>query len=549
MAQRTYNIIFHTHTISGIIISAALYVIFFTGSISFLRDEINAWERNEPIRKDYFNQADFDGALKALSKEQDLYGRDISFSHRYFERRVGASVTQSKDSTIKDTPHKGRRGNFFYLDMDSFQKNDYASNYSLGEFFYRLHFFAQLNLVGRSGYFLAGLVAFFFLFAVVTGVIIHWKKIIQGFYVFRPKAKWKTIWTDAHIALGMIGLPYQFVFALTGAYLIIGYTIMLPPVEAIMFEGDGKKLQQAMEYDKAVEYKFDGNRLDKETNIAQFVDSILVRWPELQLNGLQVFNYGDTNMHIKVSGSPLYSEKLLGTGYLTYRVRDGKLVNQKDPYNNISYAEGAPNLLRRLHYGDFGGYGIKLVYLILGFITCFVILSGVLIWLVARKNKSVSIAKQRFNKWLVHAYMAICLSLYPITAIAFIAMKLFTTGTDPSRMTFLYKVFFWGWLAFIILFLFKRNDRYTNTVSLLLGGLLGLFVPITNGLVTGNWLWVSWSKGYSQIFVVDSFWVALSLTAFAVLMKLRKNRLNNKLMENSRKKGLKSTKSSKVQVP
>lgn len=536
MAQRTYNIIFHTHTISGIIISAALYVIFFTGSISFLRDEINAWERNEPISEGYFNQADFDGALKSLSKEQDLYGRDLNFSHRYFERRVGASMTQSKDTTIKDAPRKGRRGNFFYLDMDNFEKKDYASNYSLGEFFYRLHFFAQLNLFGRSGYLLAGLVAFFFLFAVVTGVIIHWKKIIQGFYVFRPKAKWKTIWTDAHVALGMIGLPYQFIFALTGTYLIIGYTIMLPPVEAVMFGGDGKKLQQAMEYNTVAEYGFEGNRLDKKTNIAQFVDSTLVRWPELQLNGLQIFNYGDTNMHVKVSGSPSYSDELLGTGYLTYRVRDGKLVDQKDPYNNISYAEGSTDLLRRLHYGDFGGYGMKLVYLVLGFITCFVILSGVLIWLVARKNKSVSIAKQRFNTWLVHVYMAVCLSLYPITAIAFIAMKFFTNGPETSRMTFLYQVFFWGWLAFIVFFLIKRNDRFTNTGSLLLGGLLGMFVPISNGLVTGNWLWVSWSKGYSQIFVVDAFWIAMSLTAFAVLMKLRKNRMNNKLMEIPQKK-------------
>src|SRR5690606_10893085 len=244
----------------------------------------------------------------------------------------------------------------------------------------------------------------------------------------------------------------------------------------------------------------------------------------------------------------LYSDELLGTGHLTYRVRDGKLVHQKDPYNNISYAEGAPDLLRRLHYGDFGGYGMKLVYLVLGFITCFVILSGVLIWLVARKNKSVSEAKQRFNKWLVHIYMAICLSLYPITAIAFIAMKLFADNTEIPRMTFLYRVFFWGWLAFIVFFILKRNDRFTNTASLLLGGILGLFVPISNGIVTGNWPWVSWSKGYSQIFVVDVFWLALSLTAFAVLLKLRNSGTGKKQVLLPKKKDLKVEKQVEAEV-
>jgi uncharacterized iron-regulated membrane protein len=49
MSNRIYNILFHTHTISGIFISLALYVIFFAGSFSFFRDEINSWERNEPL--------------------------------------------------------------------------------------------------------------------------------------------------------------------------------------------------------------------------------------------------------------------------------------------------------------------------------------------------------------------------------------------------------------------------------------------------------------------------------------------------------------------
>ena len=49
MNKRSYNIFFHLHTISGIIISAALFVIFFTGSFSFFRDEIANWQKNEEV--------------------------------------------------------------------------------------------------------------------------------------------------------------------------------------------------------------------------------------------------------------------------------------------------------------------------------------------------------------------------------------------------------------------------------------------------------------------------------------------------------------------
>ncbi|MEH6681834.1 MAG: PepSY-associated TM helix domain-containing protein [Sediminicola sp.] len=525
MSNRVYNIMFHTHTISGIIISAALYVIFFTGSISFLRDEINAWERNEPINKDYFATADYDAALKSLEGERSLYGRDISFTHRYFERRVFTSISQSKDTSLqKESKPTGRRGNFMYMDLETNEQKDYEATYSMGEFFYRLHFFAQLNFFGRSGYFLSGLVAFFFLFAVVTGVIVQWKKIVPSFYVFRPKAKWKAIWTDAHVALGIIGLPYQFMFAVTGAYLIIGYTVMLPPVQSLLFDGDAEKLQSTMAYGEPPKFSFVGERLEYPVKMGPFIAETRKKWPELELNTLQIFNYGDKGMHVQLGGSPSFQDRLLGSGYLIFRASDGKLVYQKDPYNDISYVEGATDILRRLHYGDFGGYGMKLIYFILGIVTCFVILSGVMIWLVARDRKAVSECKRNFNSWLVRIYLAICLSLYPMTAILFVLVKLFADDFGDGRRDFIYQVFFWGWLVLSTLFTLRRDNYFTNKACLILGSLFGLMVPISNGLVTGNWPWISFGQGYYQIFVVDIFWTVLSLTTFITVFRLKRKK-------------------------
>ena len=520
MGQRLYNVFFHTHTISGIVISALLYVIFFTGSISFLRDEINAWERNEPIKSAYFSTIDFDQALNELSTDKPLYGRDLMFNHRYFERRLGATMTKSKDTTIQDAPQRGRRGNFFYMDMDTFKKEDYTSNYSLGEFFYRLHFFAQLNFFSRSGYYLSGFVAFFFLFAVITGVIVHWKKIIPSFYLFRPKGKWKNIWTDAHVALGMIGLPYQFMFALTGCFLIIGYMVMFPPVQSFIYGNDVQAFTKDIQYEENPTYEFTYQPLETVPSINDFVARTLNKWPDIKLTALDVINYGDQSMHVKIYGAPDFDQKLLGTGHITYRVQDGQVVNTKDPYGKISYAEGSLNLLRRLHYGDFGGYGMKLIYLLLGFITCFVILSGVLIWLVARDKKHVAPAKRIFNKWLVHIYMAACLSLYPVTAATFTAIKVFGSDLGDTRQTFMYHVFFYSWLGLSLVLIALRNNYLINKICLILGSILALCVPVANGLVTGNWPWVSWSSGFSQIFVVDLFWILMSLSSIAVVFKL-----------------------------
>ncbi|MDD7888129.1 PepSY domain-containing protein [Flavivirga sp. 57AJ16] len=518
MSNRVYNIMFHTHTISGIIISAALYVIFFTGSITFLRDEIIAWERNEPVSDNYFSSVDFDSVISNIKTEHNLNNRDVTFFQRVEGQSAITILSASKDSTASK---QDLRRNFFSTNLTSHKIEKYSDSYTLGEFFYRLHFFAQLNFFGRSGYFLSGLVAFFFLFAILTGVIVHWKKIISSFYVFRPKSKWKTIWTDAHVALGIIGLPYQFMFAVTGAYLIIGYSVMLPPVQSLLFDNNSEKFEKALKNEEVTDYAFWGEELEKTISINQFVSKTKSIWPNLKVNRLQIYNYGDANMHVKVSGHPHFKNRLLGSGHLTFKAIDGQIIDKKNPYTNSSYVEGTTNILKRLHYGDYGGYGMKLIYFLLGLITCFVIISGVLIWLVARDKKNVPEYKRKFNSWLVNIYMAICLSIYPMTALIFLVVKCFSYNYEDGKRALIYNVFFWGWLALSTFFIIKRDNYFTNKISLLLGSILGFLVPISNGVVTGNWPWVTWQKGYSQIFVMDIFWVLLSITALAVVFKLK----------------------------
>ncbi|WP_236977297.1 PepSY-associated TM helix domain-containing protein [Membranihabitans maritimus] len=525
MNKRIYNIMFHTHTISGIIISALLFIIFFAGSIAFLRDEINAWERNEPISESYFEQEDFDLVFDSLDNKYGLYGRDISLTQFYHEKRINTSLSASKDTTSIEK-NSGRA--FFYTNLANQKTYDYRNNYSLGEFFYRLHFFAQLNLYGRSGYLISGFVAFFFLFVVLTGVIVHWNKIVSSFYVFRPKAKWKTLWTDAHVGLGLIGLPYQFMFAVTGAYLIIGYTVMLEPVKSILYDGDADKMSKDAYYSYQSDFEFTGKKLTKDFSLNDYVRQTKERWENFRINQLEIFNYGDENMHIKVKGAYDYGTKFLGSGHMVYRASDNKVIDVKDPSDRTTYLEGAANTIQRLHYGDFGGYGMKIIYFILGLVSCFVILSGVMIWLVARNKKNVPERKKKFNTWLVRIYLSICLSMYPITAITFIAVKLFSENYTGTNMEFIYKVFFWGWLAMSALLLIKRDNYFTNKICLFLGAIFGFLVPISNGITTGNWPWISFAKGYSQIFVVDIFWLVLSITALLVTLKLKRREEANK---------------------
>jgi uncharacterized iron-regulated membrane protein len=512
MNNRNYNIYFHTHTVSGIVISVVLFVIFFAGSFSFFKDEISSWERNESAATTKEITLNIDNALDTIAQKYNLHGRSISISQSTAERRVRVSLEESKDTLATK---KDKESQFFYLDTKTFQAATYDESYSLGEFLYRLHFLAQIPY--PVGYYLSGLVALFFLFAIVTGVLLHWQKIVSNFYLFRPKEKLKTMWTDAHTSLGILGLPFQFVYAVTGAFFMIKLLIVAPVVVAL-YKGDQDQLYKELEY-SATPYTYQNTVLKPPYHIGKLVAKAKNKWKNFDVTHLEIQNYGDANMHLILEGKLADNQKFTGIGKLVYKVTTGKIISQKDPYAQSSYLESVKNILYRIHFGNYGGYALKIFSFVMGIITCFVIISGVMIWLVARDKRNMPENKRRFNRRVVRVYLAISLSMYPITALTFIACKLFY----PLNQSGIYTVYFVGWLLLTVFFITKRNDAFTNKYCLLSGSFLGFMIPITNGIVTGNWFWYSFIHHQFQLFFVDVFWIFLASISLYVGLKQKNN--------------------------
>ncbi len=102
MDNRKYNIYFSTHTVSGIIICAVLYVMFFAGSFSFFKDDLAAWQKNESYlsHKEGIKQ-DFNYLLDSLGRHHALKGRDVDFSLQRHQSGVYVSMSASHDPVIK----------------------------------------------------------------------------------------------------------------------------------------------------------------------------------------------------------------------------------------------------------------------------------------------------------------------------------------------------------------------------------------------------------------------------------------------------------------
>ena len=523
MDPRKYNIYFHTHTISGIIIAGLLYVIFFAGSFSFFKDDIAAWQKGRSEVGHKFDPP-YNHLLDSLSQHYDLRGRNFNFFLLRQGQGTYVDMTASQDTTVskpKPKPRKeeGRRKRgkrkdddaaYFRYHFADKKAGDYSDSYDMAEFMYRLHFLAQLNQVGINigtpfGYLVAGIVAFLFLFALITGLLLHWDKIKSNFFLFRPMGKWKTVWTDMHTVLGVIGFPFQLVFAVTGVVLIVNY-VLLTPFANLLYNGDSEKLYESLQYNKTIKVDYSYKPMKGTFDMDAFVGKWQNEWKDSQISRIYIRNYMDESMQVSLESKPNAETNFAGSGYATVSIASGKVLEQKSPNTGGNYIDGVKGLVYHLHFGDFGGKPLRIVFFLLGLMGCAVIISGIMIWFVARDKVATELHKRRFNFWASNFFLAACLSMLPVTAFTFIMVKLL----DHVDQSVIYRTYFYSWLVLGVYLMILRNLPRMNRHTLLLSAVLCLGVPIANGISTGLWIWNTWQQGAFDIFFIDALFIVLA---------------------------------------
>lgn len=550
MDLRKYNIYFHTHTISGIIIAAILYVIFFAGSFSFFKDDIAAWQRGKSIvtQKPVFA---LNPVIDSLAGKHNLQGRNLDF---YVQRQgqgayvnmsasADTTITKPKPKTEERRRGRGRRGAdddsayFLYSFTEQKAAGDYSDAYDMGEFLYRLHFLAQLNQVmpfyigTPFGYLVAGIVSFLFLFALITGLLVHWDKIVSNFFLFRPVSKWKTVWTDMHTALGVIGFPFQFVFAVTGVVLIVNW-VMLSPFTSLLYEGNSEKLYESLQYNRNLTAEYTYKPMTADFDLDAFVAKWQKEWKGSPITRINIRNYRDASMQVSMEAKPDPKSNFAGSGLIHVEVATGKVLTQKSPVTDANYIDGVKSLVYHLHFGDFGGKPLRIIFFILGLMGCAVIISGILIWFVARDKVSTDAHKRTFNFWASNVFLATCLSMLPVTAFTFIMLKVLPK-VDQSAI---YNTYFYSWLILSVYFIIRRNFPLMNRQTLLLSIVLCLGVPVANGISTGLWMWATWQQGAFDIFFIDALFVTLAICCTFAYRRVRLEARPFKVLAKEKKK-------------
>src|SRR5688572_28399325 len=216
------------HAWLGVLGGVVLYVMFLAGAITLFYEPLATWA--EPFAQR--------GSTQSLQSTLDqAFPEPITFPEELwiYLPKGGRMGTLFGHST-PDGPWKS-----LWVDPDS--GTLVPERERLAPFLYSLHFLYH-DVTGDWVYRTSGFLALGLLLALVTGVLIHLKDIVAQFHQFRPHKTRRVLWSDMHKVLGVMGLPFQTMYAYTGAYIVL-LPYALGAFTGPAFGGDAARAEEA----------------------------------------------------------------------------------------------------------------------------------------------------------------------------------------------------------------------------------------------------------------------------------------------------------------
>ena len=431
----------------GLIISSLLFVVFFTGSISFFRHDIEQWAIQGHFQFDEYSPEEYLPVSEVF--EVALAGRSYNPQEPQFiypptqdEPYYRAYINLDQETVNRDE--------YLLVDPRSGEVMGNVDDFFLADFMYRLHYSLNLPL----GNYLIGFVTLAFLYIIFSGVLIHAKDFVKGFFRYRAKGRARSQLLDIHNVIGVISLPYTLMLAVTG--LIFNLVIIYQVAFAfILYQGDvDALLSDAGIISSTSEWS---NEPWESPPIDDLYQQQLQKWGTIP-SQVRITNYGDSGAILEIFGDT--AEGLGGRYSISYNLSD-QSINYSEPSNTPNAVTEGIGVVGSLHFGNFAGFDLRVIYFLLGIAVCALIVTGNLLWVSQREGK-MSSAKLVFIECFTLGSTA---GLAVATAISFLAERLLPVSMT-NRADMLVNCFVVS-LLLVTVYIWFARDRRMALVNLL----------------------------------------------------------------------------------
>ncbi len=351
------------HSALGLAFAALIYLVCFSGSIAVFTYEYQRWEQPAgPVLREVSPRAADAAFREALAKTPG--------AHELFLRLPEPAAPRL---SVRAEDTKGHERTWI---ADASGKIVAEQNTPWSTFQAELH--TALHLPRAWGGFIVGLTGVALLSSLVSGVLSH-PRVFKDAFALRWGGSKRLQEADLHNRISVWGLPFHLVVSLTGAFL--GLTVIIVGVLALAtFRGDTSKAYALF---RGPTVQDDPRPAQKVIDVAAILARLRVVYPDGRATYLVVEHPGEVGQH--ASGN-IVREGRLSRGETVVLDADGKILGEVG-YESGSVGMRLLSAMTPLHFGWFGGWPVKVAYLLLGLGLTTVTSSGVAIWLARRRDK------------------------------------------------------------------------------------------------------------------------------------------------------------------
>lgn len=224
-----------------------------------------------------------------------------------------------------------------------------------------------------------GAICLLYALAIVSGVIVLLPSLVSDLFAMRVGKNVKRMWLDLHNVLGIFSLPFHLIMALTGV--VFAFHDQFYDLQDATFAGAAERpaiVAAAPELPEA------GARLAP----AELIRRVNQQAPEFEVLRVNYELEEDGHSHISIQGrDPRYGHRGPTFGMAEVDAYTGALTE-------IDYLPGKQgnwgatiSSFFALHFGNFGGTGVRWAYFLLGLAGAFLFYTGNLLWIESRRKR------------------------------------------------------------------------------------------------------------------------------------------------------------------
>ncbi len=482
------------HTWTGLIAGMFLFIAFYAGSLTVFKDAITEWasppsvsqtaDRSVPMAQskdlitrtiaahpeaaeDFWLYLDRDDTPppERMAWEDRPEGADehdtLSGHH------VVAAVAQDGSVVVEDVPRS-----------------------KVGEFIYMIHAVVGLPVDMELTRILMGFVTLAYFLSLVSGVILILPRLTKDLFALRIDAKIWRMWRDAHVAVGVMSLPFHLVMAVTASAFAFHDIVYISQNFVVH---DGQLREKFMGAPSTYDGPHEPEHMMAPEDLLASVRAVAPAFDPYAIQYLRV----DT---------PRAVARVWGRDPRGFEARAPGGFAVIDPYtgvvNTTEYVPGEQSAsgvvlssVFATHFATYGGPVVRWMYFVLGMAGAWLFYSGNLLWVESRRKKrsrrdpNGPVPEQTRNtRWMASGTVGVCLGAVTALSATLVSAKwLVWAGMSPGAW---HHTVYYGVFLAAVAWSFWRGGARAAVELLGLAALAAFSIPLTSlaaSVVPGLW--------------------------------------------------------------